>query len=127
MSDSRKTVVLCQYCEQREATRTRSVPTVVDADTFGDVEVHLRLTLEQDQRHQAMAFRDFVPGLLARITELEAQVAETQAKANAYDNKRIVGYLVLNVFYPCDGVPPQSGVPTPLAHARGYPVGMPLV
>ncbi len=64
MSEAGKTVVMCQYCHQRAAELSKPINVAIDGKSFDEVRGHLLLTTEMDDRHQAMAFRDFVPSLL---------------------------------------------------------------
>lgn len=78
--------------------RAKPINTKTDDATFDEVRFHLLMIDEQDARHQAMAFRDFVPGLLDYTVTLRAQVAMlrdalseiiTQDDAHELDSRHI--------------------------------------
>jgi hypothetical protein len=70
---------------ERSAELTIPINTKTDDETFNEVRGHLLLTTEMDDRHQAMAFRDFVPGLL-KYADKKRQPA--QADVAAFEKQR---------------------------------------
>jgi len=72
--------VLCQYCRERAVAASLRISFAVNDETWDDTALHFGLTLEADQRHKAMCFEQFMPGVMAYVEELREKLRLAQEK-----------------------------------------------